>query len=81
MRLAYKTGFFPKPFYIYAYFRICAKFGVLTMATFTVSIPEDLKKRLDEHPEVNWPEYLKKRFEVRVREFMKFEELRRSGKL
>ena len=30
------------------------------MATFTVSIPEELKKKIDEHPEVNWTEYLKR---------------------
>ncbi len=51
------------------------------MATFTVSIPEDLKKKLDAHPEINWPEYLKKRFEIRIKELKKFEELKNSGKL
>ena len=51
------------------------------MATFTVSIPEELKKKIDEHPEINWAEYLKKRFEQRMKELNKFEELRNSGKL
>ena len=51
------------------------------MATFTVSIPEDLKKKIDNHPEVNWTEYLKKRFEARVKELKKFEELKNSGKV
>lgn len=51
------------------------------MATFTVSIPEDLKKMIDEHPEINWAEYLKKRFEVRIKELKKFEELKNSGKI
>jgi len=51
------------------------------MATFTVSIPAELKKKMDEHPEINWAEYLKKRFEQRIKEFRKFEELRNSGKL
>ena len=51
------------------------------MATFTVSIPEDLKKRIDERPDINWAEYLKKRFEVRVKELNKFEELKNSGKI
>jgi hypothetical protein len=51
------------------------------MATFTISIPEDLKKRIDEHPDINWPEYLKKRFEIRIRELNKFEELKNSGKI
>ena len=51
------------------------------MATFTVSIPEELKKKIDQHPEVNWAEYLKKRFEVRMEELRKFEKLKNSGKI
>ena len=51
------------------------------MATFTVSIPEELKKKLDEYPEINWAEYLKKRFELRLKELNKFEELKNSGKI
>lgn len=51
------------------------------MATFTVSIPEEIKKKIDEYPEINWAEYLKKRFEARIRELSKFEELKRSGKI
>lgn len=51
------------------------------MPTFTVSIPEDLKKKMDAHPEINWAEYLKQRFEVRLKEFKKFEELKNAGKL
>ncbi len=51
------------------------------MATFTVSIPEDLKQRIDEYPEINWAEYLKKKLESRMKELKKFEELKNSGKL
>ena len=51
------------------------------MATFTISIPEDLKKRLDGHPEINWAEYLKKRFEQKIIELNKFEELKNSGRI
>jgi predicted metal-dependent peptidase len=51
------------------------------MATFTVSVPDELKKEMDKHPEINWAEYLKKRFEIRLKEFQKFEELKNSGKL
>jgi hypothetical protein len=51
------------------------------MATFTVSIPDELKKKMDEHSEINWAEYLKKKFEERIIEFKKFEELKNSGKL
>lgn len=51
------------------------------MTTFTVSIPEELKKKIDEHPEINWAEYLKKRFESRINELKKFEELKSNGRL
>ena len=51
------------------------------MATLTVSIPEELKKKIDLHSEINWAEYLKQRFGIRVREFRKFEELKNSGKI
>ncbi len=55
--------------------------SVTKMATFTVAIPESLKKKIDAHIGINWPEYLKQRFEVRIRELRKFEELKNKGKL
>ncbi|MFA5020098.1 MAG: hypothetical protein WC533_03280 [Candidatus Pacearchaeota archaeon] len=51
------------------------------MTTFTVSIPDELKKKIEEHKEINWAEYLKKRFVVKIEELKKFEELKNSGKL
>jgi hypothetical protein len=51
------------------------------MTTFTVSIPEDLKKKIDACPEINWAEYLKKRFDVRLKELKRFEELRNAGRV
>lgn len=48
------------------------------MATFTVAIPEELKKEIDAHPEVNWPEYLKQRFAAKLKTF---ESLRTKGAL
>lgn len=51
------------------------------MVTFTISIPEDLKKKIDEHPEINWAEYLKQRFEQKIKEFKRFEELKNMGKI
>ena len=66
-------------------YSVYTKFSIKTkkikMVTFTVSIPEELKKKIDEHPEINWAEYLKKRFETRIKELKKFEELRNSGKI
>lgn len=51
------------------------------MATFTISLPEELKKRINEHPEINWSEYLKQKFIERIIEFKKFKELKNKGKL
>lgn len=51
------------------------------MTTFTISIPEELKKKLDERSEINWAEYLKQRFEIKIKELIKFEELKNSGKI
>ena len=51
------------------------------MATFTISIPDELKKQIAERLEINWAEYLKKKFEARIKELKKFEELKNSGKL
>mgnify|MGYP001602203159 FL=1 len=51
------------------------------MATLTISLSKELKKKIDEHPEINWAEYVKKRFELRVKELDKFEKLKNSGKL
>ena len=51
------------------------------MTTFTVSVSEELKKRMDEFKEVNWPEYLKKRFEVKIKQLQKFQELVNKGEI
>ncbi len=51
------------------------------MVTFTVSIPDDLKKKIEEHPEINWAEFIKQKFEQRIKEFKKFEELKNIGKI
>ena len=51
------------------------------MATITVSIPNELKAKLDGHPEINWAVYIKQRFEQRIRELMKFQELKNLGRI
>lgn len=56
-------------------------FGGTKMATFTVSIPNELKERLDKHPDINWAEYLKERFAVRLKQFKKFQELVNRGEI
>lgn len=54
---------------------------MITMATFTVSIPKDLKEEIAQYPEINLAEYLKKRFQLRVNELLKFEALKNKGVL
>ena len=51
------------------------------MVTFTISIPDDLKKKIEGHPEINWAEFIKQKFEQRIKEFKKFEELKNIGKI
>lgn len=51
------------------------------MEAFTISIPEELKKKLDSHPEINWAEYIKQRFITRINELKRFEELKQAGKI
>lgn len=52
---------------------------MIKMATFTVSIPEELKKEIDRYPELHLAEYLKKKFEQKLKELKKFEELKNKG--
>jgi len=49
------------------------------MATLTVNIPDELKRKLDRHPEINWSAYLKERFALKLRQLRKFEELVNKG--
>lgn len=49
------------------------------MTTFTVSIPQELKEEIDKYPEINLAEYLKKKFQLRLAELIKFEKLRKNG--
>ena len=49
------------------------------MATLTVSIPRNLKKRMDEFPEVNWQETIKIRLKKRAEALAKFEQMQKRG--
>ncbi len=54
---------------------------LVTVSTITVSIPNEMKKRMDEFPEVNWPEVLKTRLMKRAEALLKFEQKRRKGEI
>jgi len=49
------------------------------MKRFTVSISKELKERLDEMPDVNWPEVAKEGVLEKLAKLQKFEELERKG--
>ncbi len=51
------------------------------MATLTVSIPDELKRRMDKHPEINWSAFLRERFALKVKQLRKFEELVDKGEI
>ena len=51
------------------------------MPKFTISIPKELKKQLDEMPEVNWSEVLRRGIKEKICKLEKFEELDRRGEL
>lgn len=51
------------------------------MPTLTLSIPDELKKRMDKHSEINWPNVLRSRLKRRAEALLKFEEMRQRGEL
>ena len=51
------------------------------MPTLTLSIPRELKERMDKHPEINWPEVLRRRLEKRAEQLLKFEEMVKRGEI
>jgi len=51
------------------------------MPTLTLSIPKELKEKMDSMPEVNWPAVLRSRLEKRAEQLLKFEEIRKRGEL
>ncbi len=51
------------------------------MKRFTVSIPKELKEKLDKVPEINWPEVAKEGVIEKLSKLMKFEDLENRGEL
>ena len=49
------------------------------MPTLTVSIPQELKKKMDQYPEINWPEVIKTRLKNRAEALLAFEQKRQRG--
>jgi len=51
------------------------------MATITLSIPDDLKKRMDARPEVKWTEIMRSIIIEKVRQLKKFEKMVERGEI
>ena len=49
------------------------------MKRFTISIPKELKERLDKRPDVNWAEVAKEGVVEKLKQLVKFEELVNKG--
>ena len=48
------------------------------MPTITISLPKELKERLDKHKDLNWPEVFRRAFEKKVKYLEEFEEFKKQ---
>jgi predicted transcriptional regulator len=51
------------------------------MPTLTLAVPEDLKKKMDELPEMNWSEIARKAISEKVKEYTLFKSIVAKSKL
>ncbi len=49
----------------------------VNMATITLSIPEDIRKQMKQHDEVNWSAFIRKQIVRKTQEIEKIEELKK----
>ncbi len=49
--------------------------GGATMPRITLSIPDDIKERMDKMPEVNWSEVIREGLKDKVKKLKQFEEM------
>ncbi len=63
------------------YLKINAFAFTNTMKRFTVSIPRELKERIDKMPEINWPEVAKQGILKKLDKLEKFQKLENEGKI
>ena len=48
------------------------------MPTITISLPKELKERLDKRKDVNWPEVFRRAFEKKVKYLEEFEKFKKQ---
>jgi len=51
------------------------------MPRITLSIPDELKAKLDKHPEINWAEVTRQILKSKVDRLLKFENMVKKGEL
>ena len=51
------------------------------MAKITLSFPKEFKEKMDKHPEINWPEVIRRIIIENIKKLERFEELNRRGEL
>ena len=51
------------------------------MAKITLSFPKEFKEKMDKHPEINWPEVIRRIIIENIKKLERFEELSRRGEL
>jgi len=75
----------PKGLYILTIFPLLTIFRLFMedekMAKLTLSVPKELKDRLDKMPEVNWSEVIRAGIEKKVKQLEKFEQLVSRGEI
>ena len=49
------------------------------MVSLTLSVPEELKKEMDKHPEMNWSEIARNSIKKRLKIIKKFEEFAKDS--
>ena len=47
------------------------------MVNITISVPENIRKKMKKHDEVNWSAYLRNQIEKKTRELQEVEELKK----
>ena len=45
------------------------------MSKITVSVPKELKKQLDQYPELNWPEILRRGLREKLKKLKRYEQV------
>ena len=51
------------------------------MPRITLSIPDELKQKLDQHPQRNWPELFRSALRKKVEQLKKFEKITNKSKV